>query len=851
MPVALLSLRQRGPWLLAALVGAAIARAAPLTAPIYLDAAPKLSTPVAAAMLTPHDSFDAPRGFGWTVAPTETFAHPEFGGVRTAPLLDGVAGADFTLRLDLRAGRWTLLVLLDDGFRDAHSVAIDINGRPARHNPRVFGVEAEPDAGAINRFRVAQFVISANGPVDVRFRQPAPHGARLLALHALPMDWSENAMTRWFGRQIADAGRHDFGASLDVLRSQLGQFAAKPDLAACCAYWKTELDLLAEAERLHRLGGWDDVSLQTRSSMFTRYKIAVSLLDPLVEHPDGEGFPLRDRALWLRARLLYWLWLEQHMVADSEALAADLAVLRKKFPDDALIAMYAGEKIATPGAGALSAPHPNAPAWSAAQLEALQRLRDVAHYWVDQRQIPNGEFGGKTDDDVELLRWWPVLMFSGDRKAREGFRKLGDGVWFSPRMHEGYSKVARDVEHSSEFVADTVPLLALVTLDPEWISRLGYSYRYMRELWTGRNARGELAFKSAWLGATEILVEAPRNRDVSMNARAAKAVRYHAWLTGDAAASRLLHDWSLMWANAAARTDKGKPRGLFPASIRWPDGAVNGDEPSWHESKMFWDYYDWTGDGRLYDQLLFSWLDTHDAKLLEPLTDTLALLEKHVPSNDSNTGAAGSAAAAVARLMRSGEFWNVVTQWRLETNDARFDVFLRQHGPAYLRYRLTGDSAPMAETIESSLLSVLRFNRPMRTTEVLFTDRVFVSRREGGPDGADLLAAMLTGCHTAQGMSPYYHVAWEEAPAAFTALVTSTGSDHVAADLFIHHGGESHVAASFLRLPPGDYRVSARMAGRRLIDRTERITGRGQRVRLDIPGGAVVSIRVEAANERP
>lgn len=163
---------------------------------------------------------------------------------------------------------------------------------------------------------------------------------------------------------------------------------------------------------------------------------------------------------------------------------------------------------------------PGAPTWSTAQFEALQRLRQVAPFWIDQRQIPNGELGGKPDDDVETLRWWPALMFSGDRQAIAAFGRMAEGAWFSRHLHRGYSRVPRDVEHSSEFVADTVPMMAFLTRSEEWIDRLAWSHGHRRDLWTGCNAHGDLQFKSAWIGATEIVSTPPRNRDLAMNARA-------------------------------------------------------------------------------------------------------------------------------------------------------------------------------------------------------------------------------------------------------------------------------------------------------------------------------------------
>jgi hypothetical protein len=821
------------------------ATAAPFAAPTLLDAGPG---PGAAPGLSAADRFAPARGFGWVRAPEADFAHASFAGVRPRALVDGVSGRDLTLRLELRPGRWTALVFLDDGWRDAHATVIEWDGRPAPHSARRFGVEEEPEAPPINRYRVAAAEFSSTGTTHLRLAHPEGQ-VRLLALHLLPMDWTESDETRWIRDQVGHAGRPDFRAPLDGLRAELGREGGEPSRDACAAYWKAHLDLLAEAESWHRLGGWDHVTDATRSSMFTRYRIANALLDPLVEHPAGEAFPLRERALWLRARLLYWLNEEQHLPADRAAFRRDIAALRARFPADELIAMYAGAKV--PANVSLVPPDPAAPAWSRAQAEALQRLRDVAGYWIEERQAPNGEFGGKTDDDVELLRWWSILIFAGDTRVRDAFERLAQGIWFSPRIHLGYSRVARDVEHSAEFISDTVPMMALATRRPEWIERLGWSHRHMRDLWTARNAQGDLLFRSAWIGATEVLSEPPRNRDLSMNARAAKAVRYHAWLTGDPEARALLRDWSLAWAKAAAGAEKGKPRGLFPASLRWPDGAVNGDEPTWHRANMFWHYFEWTGDGRLYDQLLFSWLQTGEARLLQPMRDTLALLARTAATPAAPEGSAAWAAAA---LGRSAEFWNVVTQWRLETGETEFDELLRRHGPPYLVFRLTGDSSGLARAIEETTLDVLRFNRPLRTSEVLFTDRIHVSEERGNVSGLDLLKAMLTGCHSAEGMSPYHHAAWEEAPAGFTALVTETGGACFAADLFVHGASDGEGTVRLLRLPAGEYRLRVSANDGVLGERVIRIGKPDHRERFPLPAGKLVRLEVRpvgtAAGER-
>ncbi len=822
---------------------AAAGFAAPLSAPLYLDAGTSQSGD-SATKLSLASHYDAERGFGWSLAPAEVFQLPaSWSTIRQTTLLDGVAGPDFSLQLDLQPGRWTAMVFLDDGFEDVQDMEVALNGTALPLHHRAVGQDAEPGAGPRNRYRVSQITIPAGGSTELRFSKKSG-SARLLAVHLLPHNWVANEKTEWIERQLAEVGRFNSRIPLDGLRGELLVNAREPALASFSAYWLAQLELLAAAEAWHDAGGWDWLNLRTRSSMFTRYRISGCLLDALIDHPDGPDFPLRERALWRRTRLVYWLWLEQRRPEDWRTVELDTATMRGLRPDDPLVAMYAGEKIAAPNPSGEQGPLPGAPAWSVAQFEALQRLRQVAAYWIDHRQITNGEMGGKPDDDVEMLRWWPTLIFSGDEKAAAGFDRLAEGIWFNRGMHLGYSREASDVEHSAEFVSDTVPLMALVTRSERWIDRLSWSYRHMSGLWTGYNDFGDRQFKSAWIGATEVRLDPPRNRDLSMNARAAKAVRYFAWLSGEPAVDRLLHEWSSTWAKAAKSSAKGKPAGLFPASIRWPDAAINGDEPSWHRANMFWRYFDWGGDGRLYDQLLFSWVRTGDASLLGPMEATLAFLNKWSDPESRREQAEGSHGWAAERLFASPGFWGSVAQWRLETGDNRFDALLKSHGPPYLRYRLGAGAGILSKAIEESLLDVLRYNLPMRTSEVLFTDRVFVSQNIGNTNGVDLLVAMLTGNHVSSADSPYYHVAWEGASEYLSALVTAANSRSLSADLFIHRKEPTQLTVRLFRLEPGPYRLQLLDGNKVLSEQAVTIPRIDHRVTIDVPTGTLFTLRI-------
>jgi hypothetical protein len=205
----------------------------------------------------------------------------------------------------------------------------------------------------------------------------------------------------------------------------------------------------------------------------------------------------------------------------------------------------------------------------------------------------------------------------------------------------------------------------------------------------------------------------------------------------------------------------------------------------------------------------------------------------------------GSAGWAAHQLLRSADFWGIVAQWRLETGDTRFDPLLRQHAPPYLRFRLGGGTQAMADGITRSMLEHLRYNTPLRTTEVLFTDRIHVAQDIDNWNGTDLVVAMLTGNHVHNAMSPYFHVAWEVAPPTFTGLVTAAGAGELAAEIFLHQSEPAPVTARLFRLVPGRYRITVKTGDRVLLDRPE-VVGVDHRVTFTVPGATLVQVRITA-----
>lgn len=810
---------------------------------IRFDGGPRGSRVEAgAAELSLDTTYNAKRGFGWTDAPREAFVRPELSRSRTAMTIDGVAGRRIGFRADIAAGDW-YLTLWVDGERDgAGFPQLRIQGRERPLGWQDFRPSDEPNPARTKLYRVFHEKITVQS--DGLLVELAGRGSdvRLLGLSLIRQVDPTTPTQRRLLNQISDAGQYPCDASLDELTAQINKaFERDPD-DAFLALWLERLELISTAERYFSMRGWEWADNRTGLGMLDRLSQAVMLLDaPLNAEPELAD-PLAKRALFTRGRILYWLNQEWGGKSEAAGSRRDLKKLRELHPDDRLLAMYAGEKIDLPDECDCLEIVAESPAWSVAQREALCRLRQICHWWVDHCQAENGELGGKFGDDVEILRWWAPLVLAGDETAKRGWQKMADGVWQSRHVKDGYASQLRDVEHAAEFVADTAPMMVLISDDPKYVDRLTCSARLFDKLWTGRTANAHRFFRSSWFSSSEIAAEEPRGRDVEYNCRAVQAVRYLAWRRSDPEVIRLLHEWSAAWVSAALRTDKGKPKGIIPPSIEFANESINGDGPNWYEANMLWPYFDWQhfSGSMMLDQLLFTYTLTKDEQLLEPMFLALELIDSEVGGlgqSATDSPPAGSRRWATNKLIHSELFWSVVEQWRFLSGDSRWDDLIMRHGTPYGRYRLSGNERYLNEGLER-LLENVRYNTPMQTTEAIHTDRVYAR-------GAEHLKAMLTGDGIWANLSPYYAVTWEDTNEDFTALVSETGDTRLQAQLYSHSPEASRVVMRTWHLAPGEYRLTLKPAGARPRHETIKIESQGQRTPIALPGRRLLKIGLD------
>jgi len=580
--------------------------------------------------------------------------------------------------------------------------------------------------------------------------------------------------------------------------------------------------------------------------------------DPMHDYVRGKDSPLYPLSCYYRGRILLWMVAEAgYMPRYVDEAVKALAVARDAFPDNRTIRMYLGEPIPwkkdLPGAE-------GAPEWACLQRESLERLADIITWWIDHRMQDDGRYGGGWGDDCEMWRWWvPVLLGFDDPKIVAAQTRFSSALMNLPHMRDGYTSKMSDVEHTAEDSADVItPMMHLAPDDAQWAGRAKRLAELMRTLWTGRNARGQLQFKSTYFTVSGISDDPQQACDTLYHPRAVQPALL-LWLrTGDPDLGALFSDWMNTWVEASARAERGKPAGVIPAAIHWPEGHIGGAGPDWWDPRNHSEasLYAWPSPamGMMCDTLLLTHHMTKDARYLAPIRALAALSLKHLAASGEAGDPAPGSEAWCARQLGS-RLAGTLAKYRRLTGDTRFDAVLTHDLPSALTVFDEPDRAKLVAALRNTA-EALRVNFEGYTREVRYTDRVLkfpeLFRMKGmintagikTPDPV-LLYSLATGDPGDMGYFPLNRVRWLTPPRDLAALVTRAEPGCFEAELYHFGADQRPMAAELYGLNPGVYRLTVSHAAKPLGPSTP-VTVNGPRARIvfRLPPRLLCTVRV-------
>ncbi len=541
--------------------------------------------------------------------------------------------------------------------------------------------------------------------------------------------------------------------------------------------------------------------------------------------------------LWClyRGRLLVWITVQHgsllHVEERREANYSEarrlLKVAQESFPENRIIAMYLG----TPLPWKVSYPtDTRAPEWAGLQRECLEKLNDIVSWWINNRQLPDGQYGGGWGDDVEMWRWWtPLLVGFEDPQITEAQQRLSDGLFQLDRMQHGYTSRISDVEHTAEDSGDTIT--AMMHINPEdsvWKQRALRLAELMREQWSGINERGQLQFKSTYFSATEVDTSAKRACDTVYHPRAVQPALLYWQRSTDPALTELFTSWMDTWVDVSMRAERGKPAGIIPSAIHWPEGRAGGIGENWWKPENYTDnpLYVWPSSmSMMCNTMLLSYYMTGDDKYMAPIRAMAAMYRKRKDQLPENPPA-GSEDWCVAQMDRF--LPEVMAKYTQLENDRTVYPLLMEQGNGYVKYRLTGSASPLIRELKKNA-SAFQWNWPAFTSEVRWTDRIlnfsnnylkYTSAQPIPRFDADELYSMVTGDMGGALYFPMNVVRWLTTPRAIAALVDDWNEQSLRARLYHFGKKERNMGVRIYLIQPGKYLFRIRDSGATLIERT-------------------------------
>ena len=525
------------------------------------------------------------------------------------------------------------------------------------------------------------------------------------------------------------------------------------------------------------------------------------------------------------------------------------------YPNHDLPNMYLGKLI--PWQSAFEA-DPKAPDWANQQRECLEKLTDIIHWWIDNRQVDDGQFGGGWGDDVEMWRKWiPVLVAFNDSRVRDSQALLSEGLFALDRMKGGYTDHITDVEHTAEDSADSCT--AMMHIQPDniiWQQRALRLIELMEKLWTGKNERGYLQFKSTYFTSEEVDLTPRKACDTVYHPRAVQPALLLWQRTANPAIGNLISEWMKTWVDVTAREERGKPKGIIPSAIHWPEGHAGGIREEWWKPGNYTDnpLYVWPSAMRMMvNTLLLTYHMTKDQTYLQPIFSMAEIFRKYGFAEQYKASAEGTAAWCAQHM--HAFMPDVLAKYRTISGDTQWDDLIEKAGNGYIQFRLNGDRQLLTEELGKTA-QAFAYNFLAFTEEVRWTDRVFAFnkaylnyiREEKLPTySPDFLFSSLTG-HVGNAMYfPLNTVEWETHSREIAILVTEADSSRFEAELF--HFGESprQLSAMLFLLKDGDYKLRLIKAEDEslLSEQYLYVGGRGIRISIELPPRTLCKLQIK------
>jgi hypothetical protein len=236
------------------------------------------------------------------------------------------------------------------------------------------------------------------------------------------------------------------------------------------------------------------------------------------------------------------------------------------------------------------------PLWAIRQVELLGRVKHLVLWYIDHRQIENGEFGGGISDDVDLANMWPgvALMGCAPDKLTASLHKLLEAAYANGMFTNGLCTIQTDELHSYEEGIDCLGAnLILDYGNPKQLERAMETARGVASI-TGINAAGHRHIRSSFLSGTKLAEDEPWGYAKGYSYLVLQPAQLLVDYNGNPAQKKFLIE--LADGLVAHRHKDADGHYTLPTAIRFKDDKDGSATRGYFPWPLFWSAWKWTGD---------------------------------------------------------------------------------------------------------------------------------------------------------------------------------------------------------------------------------------------------------------
>ena len=468
----------------------------------------------------------------------------------------------------------------------------------------------------------------------------------------------------------------------------------------------------------------------------------------LIFKPRAAALAEHEIDRFTQARDSYAMLVEEHPNSPKLDLWVrfqnDLNDLLRANPDHVLGQQY--RAVAFPGTPrpAFTQPTPPAgvPLWAFRQVTQLGLVENFVNWYIDHRQIANGEFGGGISDDTDLLNVWPGVAFMGcsPEKIAASNARLLDAAYANGMFTHGIATLQTDELHSYEEGINALGQNLILNYgSPRQIERAMENARSFASI-TGINAAGHRHIRTSYYSGTKMAEEGPWGWSKSYSYLVAQPSLLLVDYNGNPTVKKTLVE--LTDGLLAHRKNDEFGSGAIPTSIQFStdaEGTATRGNLPW---PMFWGAYKFTGQRDYLGPILGG----GPAALMTVNANALDVL--------------GLRAAWSPRFLTDERSRPTETR-RADGRTRTLESSYRGSGVGHVKWQLTGDKK-FLEKLYGDQIEMTHLQNFINTDGSLWIDRVGVPYTE-------LQRARLGGIALARGATfPGHAVSWR-----FTAPATA------------------------------------------------------------------------------